>query len=252
MTQASIYGKDVQCCAHSKLSWISSANVTHNRYQPKAVYKRLIFDLIIIQPLIFDCLYLTSYTCIWLLRQIYTWYVWLFRIGGKIWKWMINNNCCYTKYLVPLHYTIACTHTQMEPALVSRYKFLALPNNLLYQLHPRVHSKRKLWVRIRNELFLAWIFHCELLLFPAPSDTSKLLALKRSLRGLTDWQELGLALGMEYSVLDSIDKDKGGDVEKCKTAMLHSWLGTGKATKSSLVDALKEIDEEKIADKLLQ
>ena len=55
---------------------------------------------------------------------------------------------------------------------------------------------------------------------------------------------------MEYSLLDSIDKDKGGDVEKCKTAMLHSWLGTGRATKSSLLDALTEMGEDKIAAKL--
>ena len=87
---------------------------------------------------------------------------------------------------------------------------------------------------------------------PAPPETSKLFAIVIKLRGLTDWQLLGLALGMEYSLLDSIDKDKGGDVEKCKTAMLHSWLGTGKATKSSLVDALRGMGEEGIADKLLQ
>ena len=72
------------------------------------------------------------------------------------------------------------------------------------------------------------------------------------LRSISDWLELGLELGMEYSVLDSIDKDKGGDVEKCKAAMLHTWLGTGKATKDSLVDALREMGEDSIADKLLQ
>ena len=55
---------------------------------------------------------------------------------------------------------------------------------------------------------------------------------------------------MEYSLLDSIDRDKGGDVEKCKTAMLHSWLETETATKSSLVAALTEMDEDSIAAKL--
>ena len=80
-------------------------------------------------------------------------------------------------------------------------------------------------------------------------DASHLFTIKRNLRGVNDWQELGLALGMEYSFLDSIDKDKGGDVEKCKTAMLHSWLKTGEATKSSLVTALKKMGEECIADK---
>ena len=55
---------------------------------------------------------------------------------------------------------------------------------------------------------------------------------------------------MEYSLLNSIDKDKGGDVKECKTAMLHSWLEAGGATKSSLVAALREMDEDSIADKL--
>ena len=87
-------------------------------------------------------------------------------------------------------------------------------------------------------------------MFAVLLDTSHLLAIKKTLRGLTDWQELGLELGMEYSFLDSIDRDKGGDVEKCKTAMLNSWLGTGRATKSSLVAALTEMGEGSIVAKL--
>ena len=47
--------------------------------------------------------------------------------------------------------------------------------------------------------------------------------------------------------LDNIDKNQGGDVEKCKQAMLHSWLETGRATKSSLVAALTEMGEDSIA-----
>ena len=78
-------------------------------------------------------------------------------------------------------------------------------------------------------------------------DTSHLGVIKRHLRGLTDWLELGLDLGIEYSLLDNIDEDKGGDVEKCKTAMLHSWLETGKATKTSLVATLTEMGEDGIA-----
>ena len=81
-------------------------------------------------------------------------------------------------------------------------------------------------------------------------DTLHLLAIKKSLRPLTDWQELGLALGMDFPFLDNINKNQGGDAEKCKAAMLHSWLETGKATKSSLVTALTEIDEDSIAAKI--
>ena len=55
---------------------------------------------------------------------------------------------------------------------------------------------------------------------------------------------------MDFPFLDNINKNQGGDAEKCKTAMLHSWLETGKATKSSLVAALTEMDEDSIAAKI--
>ena len=87
-------------------------------------------------------------------------------------------------------------------------------------------------------------------MFPLFIDTSHLLVIKRSLRSITDWQELGLALEMEYSLLDDIDERKGGDVEKCRTAMLNAWLETGRATKSSLITALKDMGEDSIIDML--
>ena len=91
---------------------------------------------------------------------------------------------------------------------------------------------------------------CELVPFPSLIDNSQLVAIKRSLRGLTDWLGLGLELGMEFPFLQSIDKSHGGNLEMCKTTMLHSWLETGNATKSSLVAALREMGEESIAGKL--
>ena len=84
----------------------------------------------------------------------------------------------------------------------------------------------------------------------ALADSSHLSYIRRRLHGLTDWQELGLELGMMYSLLDSIDINNGGDVERCKTAMLNSWLTTGNATKSSLVTALRSMGEYRIADSL--
>ena len=83
------------------------------------------------------------------------------------------------------------------------------------------------------------------------SDTSHLRIIKRNLQGITDWQGLGLELKMEYSLLDTIDRDKAGDTEKCKVAMLHAWLQSGSATKSSLVDALGMIGEDEIAAKIV-
>ena len=55
---------------------------------------------------------------------------------------------------------------------------------------------------------------------------------------------------MDFNFLKSLKNSYGGDVEMCKTAMLHSWLETGKATKSSLIDALTGMNEGSIAAKL--
>ena len=84
--------------------------------------------------------------------------------------------------------------------------------------------------------------------FP-PIDGSHLGAIRRSLRHLTDWIGLGLELGIDFSILESIDKDKGGNLEMCKTVMLNSWLKTGQATKSSLSAALTEMGEDSFAAK---
>ena len=56
---------------------------------------------------------------------------------------------------------------------------------------------------------------------------------------------------MDYSLLEDIDRDKSGDVEKCKAAMLHAWLKSGNATKRSLVEALGMMGEKEIAAKIV-
>ena len=73
----------------------------------------------------------------------------------------------------------------------------------------------------------------------------------RSLHDIKKWLALGLQLGMDYSLLDDIDRDKGGNAERCIPAMLHTWLLSGRATKSSLVDALGMIGEDDIAAKIV-
>ena len=79
-------------------------------------------------------------------------------------------------------------------------------------------------------------------------DPSDLAAIKRSLGGLTNWMDLGLALGMIFHDLKSINESHGNNVEKCKTAMLQSWLETGEATKRKLVGALRWMGADGIAD----
>ena len=79
---------------------------------------------------------------------------------------------------------------------------------------------------------------------------SRLLFIKKSLHGLTDWMGLGLALGIDYSLLEEIDKNKSGDTEKCKVTMLHAWLSTGRATGRLLVEALSMMGEDDLAAKI--
>ena len=93
---------------------------------------------------------------------------------------------------------------------------------------------------------LVSIFHSG----PFLDDSSDFVAITRSLRGLTDWLGLGLDLGMEFDFLQSIGRSHGNKVTECKSAMLHSWLKTGTATKSKLVDALRKMGEDFIADKV--
>ena len=80
---------------------------------------------------------------------------------------------------------------------------------------------------------------------------SHIRIVSRGLQGLTKWMMLGVELDMDYSLLDDVDREKGGDIEKCKMAMLHAWLRSGRATKSSLVEALGMIGEDYIAAKIV-
>ena len=38
------------------------------------------------------------------------------------------------------------------------------------------------------------------------------------------WTPLGLALGLDYSTLQRIKRDKMGRIEECKMEMLFAWL----------------------------
>ena len=55
---------------------------------------------------------------------------------------------------------------------------------------------------------------------------------------------------MDFALLKSIGKSHGHYVEECKIDVLHSWLKTGEATKDKLADALREMGEDSMADKL--
>ena len=74
---------------------------------------------------------------------------------------------------------------------------------------------------------------------------------------VVQWTPLGLALGLDYSTLQRIEREKMGRIEECKMEMLSAWLQqkddvVEKAlpTWNVLKTALRKIGENKVADEL--
>ena len=44
------------------------------------------------------------------------------------------------------------------------------------------------------------------------------------LQSLSKWHDLGLALGLEYSLLTEIEKNHPGDVKRCLKKVVEHWL----------------------------
>ena len=83
--------------------------------------------------------------------------------------------------------------------------------------------------------------------------------IKMALKNLTDWQSLGLALGLLYPSLEKIEEEQRGVIEKCKTKMIASWLQQqdnvskkGVPSWAVLQTALREIGEIQLADEIDQ
>ena len=74
-------------------------------------------------------------------------------------------------------------------------------------------------------------------------DPSHLILIVRDLHSLTDWPGLGLELGLDYADLESIHEKTDGNVDKCKTAVIEQWLLSGTATKTTLMETLRALDE---------
>ena len=75
----------------------------------------------------------------------------------------------------------------------------------------------------------------------------------------TRWFELGLALGLSKTTLDTIRANHPQDTHQCLIECLSKWLqkadgvdSKGGATWDSLSDALRSINENAVADKLDQ
>ena len=82
-----------------------------------------------------------------------------------------------------------------------------------------------------------------------------LFDIKMTLKNLTDWQSLGLALGLLYPTLKKIDEDQRGKTDKCVMEMIAAWLEKkDNVTNPSwlvLQAALRKIDENELADKII-
>ena len=78
-----------------------------------------------------------------------------------------------------------------------------------------------------------------------------------SLHGLTDWKRLGLALGLLYPTLKSIEKDNNRN-DECKMEMLAAWLcqqdnvrQNGVPSWSILIAALRRMRENELAERIV-
>ena len=67
----------------------------------------------------------------------------------------------------------------------------------------------------------------------------------------TQWYTLGLTLGLEEDVLNSIEQEQLDRPMKCKRAMFRKWLGSNpSASWNDLIKALVQIGEKDIAEKV--
>ena len=68
------------------------------------------------------------------------------------------------------------------------------------------------------------------------------------------WHQLGMELSLPTSKLEEIEVNNPGHVLRCKRLMLQEWerRPTLKPSWSSLVDALRKMNENTIADKISQ
>ena len=78
-----------------------------------------------------------------------------------------------------------------------------------------------------------------------------------AIKNLTDWQSLGLALGLLYPTLKKIDEDQRGKTDKCVMEMLAAWLQQqdnvkqkGVPSWSVLGTALRKIGETQLANEI--
>ena len=88
------------------------------------------------------------------------------------------------------------------------------------------------------------------------TDISHVRQVNHTLRNVSDWQSLGIELGLVYPTLESIRIDKHGVTSECKLAMIAAWLkqedkSVRRPSWAELQAALREIGENRAADQLI-
>ena len=83
--------------------------------------------------------------------------------------------------------------------------------------------------------------------------------IKMAIKNLSDWQSLGLALGLLYPTLKKIDDDQRGKTDRCVMEMIAAWLQQqdnvskkGVPSWAVLQTALRKIGEIQLADEIDQ
>ena len=72
-----------------------------------------------------------------------------------------------------------------------------------------------------------------------------------ALKSVLDWHSLGVHLDLKSHQLDTIEKNHHGDVERCKTEMLNSWLNNSTIpTWEAIVEALGPMEHGRVADEI--
>lgn len=98
-----------------------------------------------------------------------------------------------------------------------------------------------------------WFIEITLLLI----DIRDLRCVMMALPDCIPWKHLGLELGIDYTTLQVIGKENRGSPSHCLIEMLAAWLyekddvvHVGKPSWEQLVQALRNINEQKAAEKI--
>ena len=70
------------------------------------------------------------------------------------------------------------------------------------------------------------------------------------IREVNEWEELGIQLGIKYTVIEQIKRDNFYQVTTSRMNMILTWLQGGNATSDGLLTALKTIGKNNIVFEL--